>query len=194
MTKPLPFPPIDLPGLAQALDDAAFHVTADGRDWAANEADAWVYGILIGWSDTDLAAAATRWGWPAAAVAQLRRQRAAVAAFPAGRNALVRPPHLEIHYTDGAWAGLYVDGTLTQVGDAHVAEEMAFGLAGVIVVKDDAFMRGQIHRDGVARTLDEVAMYRKVRDHRRARVVELRQRAAELEAQARELETGKDDG
>lgn len=96
--------------------------------------------------------------------------------------------NMEIHYS-GDWAGLYVDGLLVQVGDVYVAEAMALGLAGVKTVHDPAFMRGQKHRDGVARTLDEVDTYRQLRDDRNARAAALDAQAAQLAAQAAQLRT-----
>ncbi|MFY1595521.1 hypothetical protein [Micromonospora sp. WMMD737] len=96
---------------------------------------------------------------------------------------------LEIHYAQG-WAALYVDGQLdpNTVGDSYHAEEKAFELLGVKQVQDDAFMRGQIHRDGVAPTLDEVAAYRQARLDRLRTAAEKRRDAERLLAEAAELE------
>lgn len=97
-------------------------------------------------------------------------------------------PNLEIHYDpNGEWAALYVDGRLDRVGDAYLAEEKAFELLGVKTLQDDAFLRGQGGRDGVAQTLDEVAAYRTERDAAKARAAQLRERAAELMAEAERL-------
>ena len=93
---------------------------------------------------------------------------------------------MEIHYAE-EWAALYVDGKLKTVGDSYLAEEMALNLLGVKIVQDDAYMRGQNQRDGVAKTLDEVHEYRVKRDAALARAAELRAQAAELEAQAAAL-------
>lgn len=93
---------------------------------------------------------------------------------------------LEIHY-DGEWAALYGDGKLITVGDADVAEEEALELCGVTIVRDNAFMRGQDHRDGVAQTLEEVAEYS---DQRAARLADAAAKFAEAErlyAEARAL-------
>lgn len=87
---------------------------------------------------------------------------------------------LEIHYAE-EWAALYRDGELVTVGDSYVAEEQAFALLGVKTVHDDAFMRGQSHRDGVAKTIQEVTEYQEKRD---AGILE----AERLEAEARALE------
>lgn len=97
---------------------------------------------------------------------------------------------MEIHYS-GEWAALYVDGKLDRVGDAYLAEERAFELAGVKVVQDDAFMRGQAKHDGVAQTLDEVAAYRTERDDAKSRATALREHAAQLMAEADRLTGGK---
>lgn len=83
---------------------------------------------------------------------------------------------LEIHYA-ADWAALYVDGKLERVGDSYLAEERAFEMLGVTVVHDDAFMRGQSQRMGVADTLEEVAEWRTQRD-------QLLEQADQLEAQA----------
>jgi hypothetical protein len=96
-------------------------------------------------------------------------------------------PKLEIHYDpDREWAALYVDGQLDGVGDAYVREERAFELCGVQQVKDNAFLRGQDRRDGVAKTLAEVAEYRRARDDRAA--ARKREEAARLLAEADEIE------
>ena len=98
-------------------------------------------------------------------------------------------PNLEIHYAND-WAALYIDGTLDPdtVGDAYHAEEKAFELLGVKQVRDDAFMRGQSQRTGVAPTLDAVDEYRWQRDGAREEAARLRQEADALLARARELE------
>lgn len=101
-------------------------------------------------------------------------------------------PKMELHYAD-EWAALYVDGKLADngVGDAYRVEELAFEMAGVKQVKDDAFMRGQNQYDGVARTLDEVDEYRWARDNRAEEAKRLREEAEALIARAAELESGK---
>lgn len=94
---------------------------------------------------------------------------------------------LEIHYS-GEWAALYIDGKLDIVGDSYLAEEKAFELFGVRQVQDDAFMLGQTARDGVAKTLEEVAAHQAARADRRAKALALREEAARLEARATALE------
>jgi hypothetical protein len=98
-------------------------------------------------------------------------------------------PELEIHHGDD-WAALYVDGHLDRVGDPDNTIERALDLAGVKTVDDDAFMRGQLQRDGVAPTLADVEVYRVMRDGRQAEAAELRAEAARLVAQADAIETG----
>lgn len=93
---------------------------------------------------------------------------------------------LEIHYAD-EWAALYVDGKLARVGDAYLAEERAFELLGVKIVQNDAFMRGQNQKSGVAQTLDEVAAFATEREEKRQRAAELRAEAARLLTEAGDL-------
>jgi hypothetical protein len=95
---------------------------------------------------------------------------------------------LEIHYAE-EWAALYKDGKLERVGDSYLAEERAFELLGVTIVQDDAFMRGQHHRDGVAKDLDEVDVYRWGRSARNETAAAKRAEAERLLAEARELES-----
>jgi hypothetical protein len=97
-------------------------------------------------------------------------------------------PKLQIHYAD-EWAALYVDGQLERVGDAYLAEERAFEVLGVAIIRNDAFMRGQDQRDGVAKTLDDVDAYRTRRDADRAEAARLRYEAARLTAEAALLES-----
>lgn len=95
----------------------------------------------------------------------------------------------EIHYA-GEWAALYVDGVLDPktVGDTHIAEERALKVLGVKQVFDEAFMRGQNERDGVAKDLQEVEEYKTARDARRVEAERLRTEASKLIEKAKELE------
>lgn len=101
---------------------------------------------------------------------------------------------LELHYADDwaagghGWAALYVDGWLATVGDAYIAEEKAFSLLGVTVVHDDAFMRGQAERSGVAPNLPDVAAYAAGREERKKEAARLRKEAAKLLAEAAAVE------
>lgn len=95
-------------------------------------------------------------------------------------------PSLEIHYAED-WAALYVDGKLDQVGDTSNTEERALEVLGVTTVHNDAFMRGQSQRSGVADTLDEVATYSRERQERLDRAEALKAEAAQLLAQAAAL-------
>jgi hypothetical protein len=96
-------------------------------------------------------------------------------------------PKLEIHYAE-EWAALYVDGRLERVGDSYLAEERAFEILGVTTIQDDAFLRGQTSRDGVAKTLSDVAAYRAQRDEQRAEADRLRREAERLLAEASALD------
>lgn len=96
---------------------------------------------------------------------------------------------IQIHYS-GDWAALYIDGALdpTTVGDAYIAEEKALRMCGVEIVQSDDWMRGQDQRVGVAKTLDEIEEYRIDREAREARAAELREQAAALLAEAKDLD------
>jgi len=89
----------------------------------------------------------------------------------------------EIHYA-GEWAALYVGGRLVIVGDTYRTEEEALSLLGVRTVHDDAFMRGQTQRDGVAATVGDIVTYRVERDRRQAEADRLRAEARRLLAEA----------
>ena len=93
---------------------------------------------------------------------------------------------IEIHEADD-WAAVYLDGNLVRVGDAYLADEWLRTHFGVKTVQDDAFMRGQIQREGVAKTLDEVADYARSRQKRLDRAAALRAQAQQLEDEARRL-------
>lgn len=93
---------------------------------------------------------------------------------------------LEIHQAE-EWAALYVDGKLDRVGDAYLADERALELCGVKVVQDNAFMRGQNQRSGVAQTLTEVEEYADDRARRLTEAADLERQATELQARAVEL-------
>jgi hypothetical protein len=98
-------------------------------------------------------------------------------------------PNIQIHYAE-EWAALYVNGDLVErtVGDSYLAEEHALDILGVIQIHDDAFMRGQDQRIGVAKTLVEVEVYRIHRDATKANAEQLRTKAARLLAEAEELD------
>lgn len=88
---------------------------------------------------------------------------------------------IQIHYDDGEWAGLYVDGKLEYVGDTSVVYDKICEMFGIEAVYDNAFMRGQDKRDGVAQTVEEAAEYGRQRD-------KMRERRAALLAEADALE------
>ncbi len=113
---------------------------------------------------------------------------------PTPRKAIMTTPtpKLEIHYTSGEWAALYVDGALDRIGDTYNTEARAFELAGVTTVQDDACLRGGDGMDrgdgrAPARTLDEVAAYRTLREQRREEADRLDAHAKELAEKAAEL-------
>src|SRR5690242_16462444 len=96
---------------------------------------------------------------------------------------------IEIHEADD-WAAVYLDGKLQRVGDAYLADEWVRQHFGVTTVNDDAFMRGQTKREGVASTLEEVEAFRTRRDANKARAAELRSEADRLIREAVWVEAG----
>jgi hypothetical protein len=92
---------------------------------------------------------------------------------------------LEIHYS-GDWAALYVDGVLDAgtVGDSYHAEERALELCGVTRVHTTDFLRGGKQREDAAPTLNDLVEWEANRARLLAEAKVLRQRAAELEAEA----------
>ena len=95
---------------------------------------------------------------------------------------------IQIHYA-GDWAALYIDNKLEIVGDTADTEERALRMLGVEFVWDDSFMQGQSTREGVAKTLDEVKIYKDMRDFRKRQAQVLREKASELLSRAKEMET-----
>lgn len=67
--------------LTAALVDAADALATHSRDWSEQSNDAWLWAILCGWSNSDLADLAAQHGWTDRHVAHLRECRAAVAAL-----------------------------------------------------------------------------------------------------------------
>lgn len=98
-------------------------------------------------------------------------------------------------YEGDDWAALYQDGVLIRdtVGDRYHAVDRALDLCGVEVIQDEAFMRGQNGREGVAQTIAEVEAYKAERDAKAAQAAILRADAATLIARAKELDGGPDD-
>jgi hypothetical protein len=97
-----------------------------------------------------------------------------------------RMPKVEVH-EEGEWSALYIDGKLDRVGDHYLADERIREIFAVEVVHDDAFMRGQNTRDGVAKTLDEVHAYVKERAERIHAAADKVRQAELLLAEARAL-------
>lgn len=95
---------------------------------------------------------------------------------------------IQIHYTGDDWAGLYVDGKLEAVGHDYVVEEKAFGISGVELIQDDAFMRGGTDRKDAAPTLAFVEEYKQAREKRRIEADRLRTEAARLIEEAKKLD------
>lgn len=94
---------------------------------------------------------------------------------------------IQFHHADD-WTAVYLNGQLVRVGDTYLAEEWLHREVGVVDVFDDAFMRGQNSRDGVAQTLDEVASFATERDVKIARATALREEASRLLSEAGVIE------
>jgi hypothetical protein len=45
---------------------------ADGRDWSEDHHDAWLWGIVHGWDESEIDAVTSKHGWSADDVAHLR--------------------------------------------------------------------------------------------------------------------------
>lgn len=67
------------------LESLAITVATDSRDWGQNKRDAWIYGIVCGWSNNDdpdapgedaMGELARRFSWSDEDVARLKRLRA----------------------------------------------------------------------------------------------------------------------
>ncbi len=74
----------DLAVLREALESARRTMVTSSNDWGSARDFAWLYGILVGWSDDEYDAhhqLAQRFGWHSGDVAKLRQLRAAVEAF-----------------------------------------------------------------------------------------------------------------
>lgn len=87
---------------------------------------------------------------------------------------------IQIHYAD-EWGGLYVDGKLEYVGDTSNVYDKICEMFGIEGVYDDAFMKGQDKRDGVAKTVEEAEEYGRQREKMRERANALRAEADALE-------------
>ena len=66
--------------LRETLSSLSRTVAFAPGDWTERRADAWVYGILVGWDDDEdaLQELAEQHGWSEEQVARLRRYRAAI--------------------------------------------------------------------------------------------------------------------
>lgn len=92
----------DLADLYSALDSARSTIAFSSQDWAASADFAWLYGILVGWSDDPsggdvdqcggaMQELAARFGWTDENVALLRRLHAAVTGFDLNRVGDLEP-------------------------------------------------------------------------------------------------------
>ena len=97
-------------------------------------------------------------------------------------------PTMVLYQGSGEWSALYVDGILDRVGDHYLADERIAELAGVEVIQSDAFLRGGESRSDVAATLFEISQYSHDRAQRDEMAEKLRAKAAELLAEAEQLE------
>jgi hypothetical protein len=106
-----------------------------------------------------------------------------------GRTTVAEHDEIEIHEAE-EWAAVYLNGHLQHVGDTYLADEWIREHFGVKTIQDDAFMRGQTSRDGVAQTVHEVNAYIEDREAKLRRAAELREEAARLLAEAEEVSRG----
>jgi hypothetical protein len=95
---------------------------------------------------------------------------------------------LTVYRGGGEWSALYVDGRLDKVGDHYLIDERVYEIAGVTVVVDDAFMRGQKYETHVAQTIADVDAYIEARDANVRLADEKRIAAQTLLAEARRLD------
>lgn len=68
-----------LGGISAALTSLRNTMASDPRDWAAERRDAWLYGVLVGWSDEAMKEVAAGHGWNEYRVKRVRELRAYVA-------------------------------------------------------------------------------------------------------------------
>jgi hypothetical protein len=71
MTAPYP------PTIENPFDAIQRAMIESNRHWEARDSDAWLFAIVIGWSEEALAEVAVRHRWPPLLLARLRRLRAA---------------------------------------------------------------------------------------------------------------------
>lgn len=87
------------------------------------------------------------------------------------------------------WLALYVDGKLSDLGDAYMVMENLLSRLGVAEEQSEVMYRIQ-SRDDVPATLDELREREADLEATHAVAATLRERAAELIEQARKLEEG----
>lgn len=100
-------------------------------------------------------------------------------------------PHVVLYEGSDEWSALYVDGTLDTVGDHYRSAERIQQLFEVVVIQSDDFLLGNqsATRDQVAKNLHIVNRYHRDLEDRKARAAQLREEAAALLEQAKELES-----
>lgn len=92
-------------------------------------------------------------------------------------------------YEAEEWSALYVRGRLDRVGDSYLADERVRELLGITHIQDDAFLRGQDQRSGVAQTLEELRQFQVTREANRKEALRLQREANEMLRRAKELES-----
>lgn len=70
-------------GALHSLENA---LCFSSRDWSRYRVDAWIYGIIVGWSDESLEELAPIHGWCPDTVAKLKARRAEFEALKTGRD------------------------------------------------------------------------------------------------------------
>lgn len=68
-----------LGGVSTAVSAVCNHIRVDDRDWTANQHDAWIYAVLIGWDDDTLTEIAVKHRWNEERVKYIREMRALLA-------------------------------------------------------------------------------------------------------------------
>lgn len=91
-------------------------------------------------------------------------------------------------YEHGEWTAVYLDGELQCVGDSYLADEWIRTYFGINTIQDDAFLLGGSSRSSVAKSVADIDEYVERRERGRQAALKFRQQAAELIAQAEQLE------
>jgi ABC-type microcin C transport system permease subunit YejB len=64
--------------LKKAIEGARAAMNTSARDWAANQGDAYLYGIVVGWDVESIAELRQKFGWDDRVVHRLQTYAAAV--------------------------------------------------------------------------------------------------------------------